>query len=1826
MLRAVVSSDRVVDDSIPKCSDPNLKKNGSHPVQESPRDRFITQAIETGIIDAAGHVLFPTADSMVLDAVSQSEILERLDVRSEGNFRWNLRAFLQFLVPYFKSRMKNSLVVMGQGALSAVGKTNFSRILEKKFDCKMIPEECWSFCSEHPPATEIWISLNEPCTEVQAESLIKVIHELVAVQSLENPPSDLPNALMMRSRAEVQQIISELKTYIKIFPPSNQQPAAIEIQTSFQTRVKIFLIPAGVPLPSFLLDFFHLAFTTDRSHKLQLILASPNPWQGLFDLLIHRLLPYGNNRSGEWALGRYWRHLTEKGAVWKNRHLEPLFQHAEHTAALECGKSEMEISPEALLAFYCNASSFVKRSIDCTDLIGSTPMGMLLQKYSHDRLIPILQLLGIRMTECRSDRLEAPECHCVYGNLQIKWRSDRPHYLVLPFEWEEAIEKIDVTDQETIEALTDALRLFSPVFGEHVSRKPHPKLERIAAALRAHSSQSAWLFSSLTGHIDINDVLDLPQHIDDGIDLAKQASVYQTSSYAHLFDAIQRAMETLPLENRRQAAHEVLLMCADSRIVSRAWSLPFPISAEFLEKSVRVMKKEALSFALAYVCKHYQDNIELVAICLDRLLAQKPPFQFGSTYEPTLYQVLADHLTDPLLNKYPRAKAASLAHALEAENLTLNQLVEIEELISTEQNWQRFDSMVIGALGGNQTHPYFESLCSRLITRLKRRADVTALRTVASCKEVKSLELLTYLTSRRKDVTLEDVASVHRLYATLAPNLSQAPQLCDFFLHYYRTEKATLIASDLQMSLPYFLRENDLRILEVFEVLVKELEAEHKNKSYRRQLSEIVRQLEAMYSEDRFQEAAYVAFPYLDKLPSSVCAIVAARAFEQENDTLVLQAINQSKELAHIWLPRCVMKHVDAKSPPKRWVPVLKAYQTTEAYQVSSRQDQMKLLGYLAENSGSSPDAIPFFFGAIRPDVQEMQKILTIRTVGVITSSIEQQLATLTDRQIILDIVAALKHDPTHKAWTNFTPLFVTMLHSDQFLPLAVEIMEEFVQENRCLGVECFQQAIPQACQRLAESDQRRVAVAYAKALTRAPSQQTKKITQALPSVDWLIQMLNQDETYFLVVDLYIHETTLRTKEIKKGVLIAVRLIDKNDSPVTMKFVRYLAKIPTASLDKDWIPHLKGLILKNPEYHILFPHLIALSKPYASALYVRCQNLHVAGKYNEVSDLFDTENIPKLVERTVKLLKVPRISKTDLDLALAFFDYFNPALYRSFIANHSAEILRVLEGDSRTAITVLFLKMGIATSRGESPDNILDTLRILHGLFHPEQKLTPEEETDFHFMLARSSDSVLHQSGVVWVSGCIATLHLFSSLKSVGNEGLFKRYVEAPFVPQDRNHHAIFLTWIDQCYTIYNKKISCKDACRMVPTILQFDHRQMSQKNPTACFLIALRIWQSVVIKLHATTSCEHSFLFTDSTLQLINHISLLPIDTHGKRVFFNEVRDTIRKQKNLFLHPDHEAQILVYLLSYVFSFDTPERTICSLQDSLSCKNYLTSHADAHSQNAVSTLINCIPLLLKKYREQPEVMRMLQGNIEMLLDLPWVMDEAQKELHYSFESLSSMTTSVEKNAGCHLPIFEKLQGNPRLATRLSEVLNDQQWAILLHQVRSELSVTIFNEVLLEGTKQTQATTSYPFFITAARLALNLETQDTSFLHTLAKVSCCLPLDLWAKIDSESRIRLYLRWTAAVCNISKLLARAQIVSADFEKEKDQIATDVTRLILASIKDVDGCKRFSDLLIDLPKDPVIKQAILRAFIIPIGLSDEVNKQLEILKQILESQMFA
>ena len=1811
--------------------DQKPKKNGTYYSIDSARDQFIAKAMESGCIDAGGQVIFPYEGPLVLDELAQVEIKARMNEQdNEGPIAWNLYTFLQYVVPYFRTKFKESTVTIGQGALDTVGRSFFSRALSQTIDSKTIPEECWNFCSSRSHCLEIWISLNQQCSEVQLESLQNLIEQLIATQALDTPPPDLLNALTRKNSAEVIQILERLNPHIHKIAFSSVSPAFVEVVISPRNRVKIILIPAGVPASSYLLDHFQLGIM-HRNQKLEFSLVSPNMWQCLFDQLIHRLVPAGINYSAEWALGRYWAHLTRRGAVFQSDILEQQFPHAAHDLALINGLSEMRCEGDALLAYYCNASCIHKTPFDLTAIQSETPMGNLLCQYSSSTIVPILQLVGIFMTGSHSTNRDAPVCQKVYGKLQISWNS---HNIVLPYDMGGALEKINVDDPGTLEALTKALMLFSPVPHDLPTSAFEVKHAKILDALRSHSPRAALLFMFLSQHVEKMDVLELPHQIGDAVDsgdlettLNSLDKIYQRSPFAAQFNAVKKQLLGLVERSREaceQAALEPLLMNTDSQIASKAWALSIPKRMVFLEKSIPVMKKEALSYALGYVCQHVpRENITVFAICLNRLLIQNPPFAFTSTYAPKLYDVLMPYLSDPVLDGYPRVKAVLVTHALEDSEVSLDRLKLIEGLICKEEEWARFDAVLVNVLGYHQTHEHFESLCHGFIARSIARNDATTLRSAARWEKVVSLELLTYLTTRREGITADDVASVHRLHRAIQPTVEQVPSLCDFIVGYYRSQSAAAIATDLEMSFPYFIASEDNRLLDVFVTLAKSLHLQGKNKRYKAQFRDLMGRLEHMEQDPRYVAAVCTAFPSLDQPSETVCAFVAKRAFETRNDVLLLQSIKiaKSKELENRFLPACVMRHMSEQTPFHDWNTVLKAFQNTGAYRSVDRSIIIQLLRYLTENSVKSNGSVNFFCEAVKPDITEVPGLLSRKYLETLIHLVKQEFVHLKDRNIFDQIFKVLKSEPADPAvWSKFVPLFRMMVESDLFLPAALDILVD-----PCTSIECLQLPIPRLCERLGEAAQTRAAVAYGVALSRATPQQSKLIHKALPSLEWLNRHILREETFPLVVELFVHTPN---RDVNRAEWIATRLCRGTDSPLARKFVERLAQFPSSCLDKDkWIPLLKSLILKNQSYHILFPQLIELTKPFAAPLYVRCQKLHAAGKIDEVRDLFNTENPEALTKKVIKLLKVPRISEEDIQLAFALFDNFNPTLFRSFLVNHALEIIQVLQGESKTAVAVLFVKMGTVTCRDEHPDTIVDTLRVLHKLYNRKLHLLPKEQADLNFMFARTSDPVLHESGAGWISGCICAVYLFSSLETDDNFRLYKKYAESPFVPKNLDHQMTYLKWIAKCFMTHRTKVDWREICRMVQVLCQFDIARLAPQKPTPLFLTGYQIWQTVAQgpDTNNLIPVEFSEIFTDTTIRMIDQIVRLFVDSHSRRVWLNDLRDTVRRQKNNFLQPDHEAKILVKLQTYVFSFDTPERAICSLQDFMSCKDYFASHSDEDCQIAVSMMITAMPHILQRCAGNTTVVKLIQSSIEMLMNMPWFMDLPLKDNSPCFEELARAVAIAPQPAGCNVAIVQRLQNNPALALRVCNALSDQEWARLIDSVPGTIPFAIFHELLITGTSGLEPPASILYFMAAGRVATHLMLDNSVVLNTLSNIVCLLPVYLWNNLPMENRVLLYARWTAALCNISKLLKTQNIVRADLIHKKVSLATELTRLALGLMTDVEGCKKFSDILAKLPLDQETQEAILKEFNIPLGAPKEVVTRLTILKQVIGSQKF-
>ncbi len=341
--------------------------------------------------------------------------------------------------------------------------------------------------------------------------------------------------------------------------------------------------------------------------------------------------------------------------------------------AFAAGMKYLPPGEEVLVAYYANAVLFLGSAKavappgNSTEL---TPMGDILSSHDIFLATSVLQVIGTLQSCFKISLPSVPQCR----KREIVWKVDAFLHLVLPFDFEGALEKatgwLKHDPEKYFNCLSNSILTLFPCFYDvpqtDFQTRSDWRIDKLYFSLRANSFEAAIRLYFLlhgTGWKTVNqsDVIDLPNFIGyavaaDQLDLMLQSleRVYSGSPYASLLIEVQnRIKDPAYAGSSQQACIHELLLCRDSEVLKQAWKLyRNDVEMPFLLQIAPSVPDEALPLALnrvCYLCRSLppSDSYKLLTVYLNRLLQQGGAI--CASYKPKLLDLLTPLLEDPTL-------------------------------------------------------------------------------------------------------------------------------------------------------------------------------------------------------------------------------------------------------------------------------------------------------------------------------------------------------------------------------------------------------------------------------------------------------------------------------------------------------------------------------------------------------------------------------------------------------------------------------------------------------------------------------------------------------------------------------------------------------------------------------------------------------------------------------------------------------------------------------------------------------------------------------------------------------------------------------------------------------------------------------------------------------------------------------------------------------------------------------------------------------------------------------------------------------------------------
>jgi hypothetical protein len=484
----------------------------SPPVQ-TPASDYISDALARDFIDEKGIWQSGGSDRISLSTVDWIEV----DLTTP---------FLKYLVDHFSKKF-GAKIIQRQGAYYSLGRPFWEAIFEEKgINLSLITPEMWSFCTQPPRCSEFWVCL-PPAYDGKLDRLKDLVICFMWLQVTSSPLS-LDNAAL-----ESPEFDAFKAQYARVTPMTVEMPGT-----------KIFFIQGQVPSERFHLDNIGLEL---RCEDGRVVPSEVNlTWQSLHDCLIGNLqltAPLNGAPSAIVAFGRYWAHLTTRGAAFNGPELEELLAKTvpfpmERFIASACtvGLNYIPFSNEAYIAYHFNVWHLPATVPDLSLFHATKPIEKLLVSHNHYLLRAVLQVIGVLQQGLPLQK--GLRCRQMKGAsyLEISWEAT----IVLPLDFENALECLSLCLKEDREATVSCLSHALEVFKPFVTSLGPPK-ERDGRLLDIYEALGRdvrfFLLLAHDGRISLDEhaILHLPDQAAKAEGLEHLSSLYSGTRYEHFF-------------------------------------------------------------------------------------------------------------------------------------------------------------------------------------------------------------------------------------------------------------------------------------------------------------------------------------------------------------------------------------------------------------------------------------------------------------------------------------------------------------------------------------------------------------------------------------------------------------------------------------------------------------------------------------------------------------------------------------------------------------------------------------------------------------------------------------------------------------------------------------------------------------------------------------------------------------------------------------------------------------------------------------------------------------------------------------------------------------------------------------------------------------------------------------------------------------------------------------------------------------------------------------------------------------------------------------------
>lgn len=826
-----------------------LPQKGNQGLKKPPLQIYVDQAEGMKVIDRKGRV--QNRPEILFGPSHQNQVAtiwkEPLNFcQNEIQFKWNFHQFLLYFVPYFINSHEGTVVELTEGVTYSLGKTFWKEQFEKLVPSSLlnlIPEERWSFCQKHPRCYELHINFSKSTLKNRFKSHLdkfrKLILYLLVVQKLPQQLSNIQEAMQEFEKLinppvnPEESRLQELRALIETVKSLKSSDSILEIAINPELFLRVrFASSATTVCPRLKIEPNHLSCDPTFS--------SPHQW--LHDQIIGNLsLPLFIDEE---SLGKYWFDLTILGFIFNQGEIEKNF--AKVLKKLDCqkafslGEKGCAKNQSLKVVYQWNATYFLKKF--AIDFFPSETIEFLSPKKEIlESQHALLQLVG---SLCAG-------CYFLENSELIQIPLDKAH-LMLPYNFDKAAQKIEQwLSQNQEECLTVFAKLLDTFFSSLQEISSQPSDPRFQAVLdkiyqsmltqEKFRDQSLKLFLILKKPVEPAEVLALPFWLSSPLN-SKLKTVFEKSPFASLFSAVEKNVQSTPLDKIEFAALITLLVFPEDKILAPAWALfksknYFSKSDQenaFVVSLVPQLNGKSVPFALSYVCQLALPNLEVLVNYLELTLRFSNPQML--TYETKLLERLPPIPQIPvsLLSSSPKAYQKLLASDLKQLKETLSSLesqskswwasfkplylyLECYEKSLSDLLQEAILSAPFQLYNKDGFPQAFERLAESLLKENQEASLIALIKKLPQeffkiyAKREFTLHIFQQILERNQYKSSE----LRFLMEIIQPNPLEAPLLLDRLVDSYPSKidiaNALILVDDLKKDLHYFSKNQDLR-------------------------------------------------------------------------------------------------------------------------------------------------------------------------------------------------------------------------------------------------------------------------------------------------------------------------------------------------------------------------------------------------------------------------------------------------------------------------------------------------------------------------------------------------------------------------------------------------------------------------------------------------------------------------------------------------------------------------------------------------------------------------------------------------------------------------------------------------------------------------------------------------------------------------------------------------------------------------------------------------------------------------------------------------------